>query len=94
MCVMCYYHYQPGSNSIMVYNYFKHITHTVVIRKKYVYFHGNYGITAAVENITNATDNGKFTIGVSRHLVLWITVFLLPNLTTTELGVLPNNGLS
>ena len=38
VCVMClkeydtninYYHYQPGSNIIIV--YFKHITHTVVI---------------------------------------------------------------
>ena len=31
-------------------------------------------------------------IDLKRHFILWITVFLLPNLTTTELGVLPTNG--
>ena len=63
-------------------------------------FRKNMSISLAimelVENITNAMDNGKFTIGVfidlKRHLILWITVFLLLNLTTTELGVLPKNG--
>ena len=53
-------------------------------------------IMELVENITNAMDNGKFTLGVftdlKRHFILWITVSLLPNLSTTELGVLPKNG--
>ena len=54
-------------------------------------------IMELVENITNAMDNGKFTIPVSslilkRQFILWITVFLLLNLTTTELGVLTKNG--
>ena len=53
-------------------------------------------IMELVENITNAMDNGNFTIVVfidlKRHLILRLTVLLLPNLITTELGVLPKNG--
>ena len=40
-----------------------------MVSEKYVYFHGNYGIMELVENITNAMDNGKFTIGVFIDLI-------------------------
>ena len=34
-----------------------------MVSEKYVYFHGNYGISREYHNI-NAVDNGKCTIGV------------------------------
>ena len=40
-----------------------------MVSEKYVYFHGNYGIMELVENITNAMDNGKFTIDVFIDLI-------------------------
>ena len=53
-------------------------------------------IMELVENITNAMDNGKFTVGVFIDLIkAFDTVdhrILVTELDITELGVLPKNG--